>query len=328
MIEYRVFPGINEIRCEDFVTEYSNIYREKITNIEMDVNLYHALFPNGEIKNQQTISHDGCEESICQVPTNTFSYLKDISLGIFTLITGDIDCEWICRTTYSLKPSFPDKRIAPSLLFSYGYTSKYVNIDKITNYREFNDYEHYVTAGTTVTLGDIMISYMFADSLDEEILFNMTQLSEFRSNVEKCTYMNDKQLILLYEKILEFKRNYLKKYNHLLLVHKVMDDMWNTYDAEQIIEEIEMLIDLKLKKSESIRNNQFTRIQLFFSVITVLLSSTPLYEYLILPGFSLIINEKTELIRTDYKIILFLATIVVLSIVLGLMQLIFKHKNK
>lgn len=328
MIEYRVYPGANEITCEDFAKKFSNIYRDKITSLEMDVNLYHALFPNKEIKDQRIISHDGCEQSICQVPANTFIYLKDISLEIFTLITADMDCEWICRTTYSLKTSFPDKRIATSLLFSYEYTSKYINIDAVTNYREFEDYEHYVSAGATVTLGDIMVSYMFADSLDEEILFNMTQLSEFRSNVETCAYMNDKQLISLYEKILEFKRNYLRKYNHLLLVHKVMNDMWSTYEADQTIEEIETLINLKLKKSESIRNNQFTRIQLFFSVITVLLSSAPLYEYLILPGFSLIVNEKVELIRTDHKILLFLATIVVLSLLLGITQLIFKIKRK
>lgn len=318
MIEYRAFPGDNILSCQEFINNYSEIFHKKIDNIEIDVNLFHAIYPKAQAINVKNIMHDGCAQAICELPTKDFPYLKDISISIFRLFISEMNFDWIGRTTYSLNPSVIDEKMVMPLLYSYGKNAQIIYSEKPINYREFNDYKHYVTAGTSMTLGDIMQTYMFADSIDEEILFSMTQTERLRCRIDKCRDTDSEELIKLYKEILNFKHDYLKKYNHLLIIHRIMEDIWNNFGIEQAIKEIETLIELRLKESENLKNKQFSKIQMLFSIVTVLLSSAPIYEYLVLPGFSLIQCKNIETIATIDKMVLFLGTLVISSLVIWL----------
>lgn len=327
MIEYRVFPGDNEIDIDTFVDEYADILHKKIEKIEMDTNLFKALFPNERICFEKEIEHDGCKQKICTVPEGIYEYLKDVSLSIFYLITKNEEINWIGRTTYSVSADISEKQIT-KLLFSVVGDIKRIPQGVLKNYREFNDYKHYVTAGTTLTVGDILSTYMFADALDEEILFYMTKIGHLRSEVERCDIENDNELINLYESVLQLKHKYLSKYNHLACVRDIMSDLWIELKSDEIIEQIKAIIELNLKKVEMKKNRKMNNIQLYYSIVAVLLSSAPLYEFIIIPIYCQAYGVEYSDIGNYCRIGLFIATFALFFLILIITKFLFiKIKN-
>lgn len=325
MLEYRVFPGDYKIDCKEFLVQYSELTFRKIDTIEIDINLFKELFPNKSIDNKKTVRHDGCIQKVCKLSDNTYTYLKDISLDILYYITENDDISWISRKTYSLKTRFSNEKMVKPLLLSITNNSKYKCNESIKNFREFNDYKHYITVGTSLTLGNIFNTYMFADCMDEEILFFQTQISKFRSDLEK---MNNKQLFELYKTILDFKHNFFYKYNHLSSVREIMDYMWNELEVEQIIENIKDIIELNLKKSENQQNEYLNKIQLYFTTITVILASSPLYQYFVLPTYSLLVGLKIELIKTSHQIFLYSVTMIGIYVILRINKFLYLKIKK
>lgn len=322
MIEYRVFPGDNEIDIDTFIGEYADILHKKIEKVEMDTNLFKALFPKENICFEKEIEHDGCKQNICTVPDGIYEYLKDLSLSIFYLITNNEEINWIGRTTYSLSANMSEKQIV-MLLFSVAGELKRIPQNAMKNYREFNDYKHYVTVGTSLTVGDILNTYMFADTLDEEILFYMAKIGHFRSEVEQCNTENDTELLNLYESILQLKHKYLNKYNHLACVREIMSDLWIALKSDEIIEEIKAIIELNLKKVEIKKNRKLNNIQLYYSIVAVLLSSAPLYEYIVIPIYCQLYGIQYSDIGNYCKVGLFIVTFALFFIILIITKLLF-----
>lgn len=175
MVEFRIFPGNNLITDDAFIDNYSTIMHQKIQNIKIDQKLYKYLYPEKDVEETEVIEHDGYKQILCKAPLEDFLYQKDIALCLFSVFQGGEEISWIERTTYSLNNEDNTSAKFLPIMFSHRTKVNFSEKIELKDYRELDDYSHFVNTGVSMTIGEIKDTYMFADCLDEELLFMITQ---------------------------------------------------------------------------------------------------------------------------------------------------------
>lgn len=318
MVEFRIFPGNNLMTDDAFIDNYSTIMHQKIQNIKIDQNLYKYLYPERDVEETEVVEHDGYKQILCKAPLEEFLYQKDIALCLFSLFQGREEISWIARTTYSL--NYEDNASAKFLPIMFSHRTK-VNFAKkieLKDYRELDDYSHFVNAGISMTVGEIKDTYMFADCLDEELLFMISQSKRFKSEVYENRELGEQNLLNLYKKILIFKESYLSKYNHLLQVKSIVKDFWKLLEIDELLDLVQNSLNLQIQEAEFRKNEYQNYLQWGIAIVTIILSSSPIYEYIVSPMYD-IVSTMPE--NNNVKISLYL-----FSIVISLVFVIIMHK--
>lgn len=318
MVEFRVFPGNNLMTDDTFIDNYSTIMHQKIKNIKIDQNLYKYLYPKRDIEETEIVEHDGYKQILCKVPSEEFLYQKDIALCLLSLFQGGEEIDWIERTTYSLNYEDNTSAKFQPIMFSYGTKVNFTEKIELKDYRELDDYSHYVNAGMSMTIGEIKDTYMFADCLDEELLFMITQSKKFKSEFYQNKELDEQNLLNLYRKILVFKESYLSKYNHLLQVKSIVKDFWVELEIDELLNIVQDLLNLQIQEEEFRKNEYQNYLQWGIAIVTIILSSSPIYEYIVSPIYD-IVSVMPE--NNNVKISLYL-----FSIAISLVIVIIMHK--
>lgn len=320
MIDFRINSDNYFRDYDDFTNAFSELFEEPIKDVKLKSALYNEFFQNVPV----------CNEDMISAPKGWVETLKDLALKIVELFV-DKTIGWMARTTYYLKIKHCNQKMALPLLYSYrtdkGLLRK-KNTESLVDYDEFNSSCFYVSRGASVTFCDseyAYLNYNLADVIDEEILNLMTQIYKINKVItENLSYA---ELLKENEKILNIKTMYAIKYDKVSSFRKIIDDVWTESKADLIIEQIQELINLKIDKMEYEKEKQINTIQYYFSIITVLLSCTPLYEYIILPSLSMLFNRSIDSFGPGWKLAFFLISLGILGVFL-LIKVIKRKKKK
>lgn len=307
MVEFRIYPGKTQMTDLEFLDNYSTIMYQKIQNIKIGQNLYVYLHPESSSKDKEVFEYNGYKWVLQEVPAEEFSYQKDIALCLLSVFKESREISWLSRTTYSV--NYEDNKSGKYVPLMFSYGAKVSSNEKISfkDYRENDDYSHFVNAEISMTVGAIMDSYMFADCLDEEILFMAMQSNKFQSQVYGMGELNEQNLLNLYSEILIFKETYLTKYNHLSQVNHIVKDVWKLLEIEELLEVIQNLLSLQLQKLEFKKNKYQNYLQWGISVIIIVLSSSTIYEYIVSPLYAILTQASVN--TNSIKICLYLFSI-------------------
>lgn len=170
----------------------------------------------------------------------------------------------------------------------------------------------FILPSLTLTTGDILETYIPALVIDEEIAIlnqSLLTLSKLHDSDIEVLLQVKKKLQLLKQKI-------LYKYSRLLVVHTVMKYMnQEIFHLEEQINSIDNLIETAIREKEFQKANKANFFATVLGIVSVLLSSTAIFEYITIPIF------KVRYGRDMINLEIILNFVITLSIV-GILMLI------
>lgn len=308
-IEYRLFPNKDNIDINDFLKFVKNIHFEK-NQIMMEENLKKLLALSSENRIYDRLC-DGINLNFCLLDDKLS--LLDLSLKLMFYLTSE-DNWWIGRQTYAINGCGIDEDYVKSLLLNYTGKLKINSNIKIQNLREYEDYKYYSLPTGTTAVGEIKDCYPFCDVVDDEMLHINVKYKYLEQKLNKQRSLDE--LYLIKKELLKLKMEYLYKYNTLYLSKKVIEIFWNELQFDKLIQTVNELIELYMSKKQDALNTRL-------SIIAVLLSSSPIYEYVVKPIFGKFTRIQFYSKITIIDTFLYFITVVIIMILI----LIINKKN-
>lgn len=316
-IEYRMFPGKNNINLNSFLKLIRKVHCEK-NQIMMEETLKNVLKLSSEKKIYDRL-YDDMHLKVCKL--NDEYSLLDLALDMIFYITSDVGC-WIGRQTYAINGQGINENYVKSLLLNYTGKLEINSNIKIQNLREYEDYKYYSLPTGTTVVGNIKDCYPFCDTVDDEILHINVKYKYLEQKLNKQQSLDE--LYLIKKELLKLKIDYLYKYNTLYLSKKVIEMFWEELQFDKLIQTANELIELYMSKKQINDTKKQDALNTRLSIIAVLLSSSPIYEYIVKPILSKFTKIPFYSKITIIDTFLYSITVVIIMI---LILIINKNRN-
>ena len=129
---------------------------------------------------------------------------------------------------------------------------------------------------------------------------------------------------MIKKELLKLKIDYLYKYNTLYLSKKVIEMFWEELQFDKLIQTANELIELYMSKKQINDTKKQDALNTRLSIIAVLLSSSPIYEYIVKPILSKFTKIPFYSKITIIDTFLYSITVVIIMI---LILIINKNRN-
>jgi len=194
--------------------------------------------------------------------------------------------------------------------------------NSIKDFREFDDYEHYISANTTLVVGNTennAIPYV----LDEEILLNSI-IFYFWKPPNKNT--SDLEILELKRDMINFKMKFYEKYNSLTATKKIMDYTYEEIlDVKSKFSILDDLSEIEYRIREMESNVTKEKIEWMITIFSIIFSSGTIVEYIWTPIYLAWICPLANEVPAHKVFLLFTSTAALLFIIV---QVLKKHISK
>lgn len=313
-VEYRLFPNKDDINFNTFLKLIKKVHLEK-----------NQIMMEDKIRDKLNLSSKKESYERLYDELNLHYYKLNDKLSLLDLIynlTKEVNW-WIGRQTYAVNGYGISEKQVKSLLLNYTGDLKLNPNIEIRNLREYEDYKYYSLTTGTMVVGKIEDCYVFADAVDDEILHIHVKYKYLEQSL-----MNQQSLESLYtikKNLLNLKMDYLYKYNALYLSKKAIELLWNEFQFDELINTTNNLIELYVSDKTIQQNKKQDALNNILSIVAILVSSSPIYEYVVKPLLTKYLNVSFCSEITIIDSIFYTLTVVFLMFFILILKKIINH---
>lgn len=338
---YSIFPVIKLINKESIIVDFSYYPSEESLSVEefasnilrlegqiKEVKLPYAYIDalNIEINkdNGERSTFDSNESVIITSENIKINNILELAEMFVSTIFNYEVATWFGRTLVSLdNTNLNSEQIE---LIKNGFKSPVQNPLYNTELIDFSEHPNtkfYVFGHFTITLGDILESYVPATVIDEEISILNTKMIVYSKVIDDQALdellQSKKELHLL-------KQQITFKYSSILKLHKIMQyavhDLFNINDK---IDQIDALAQISFKQKEFIKTKKNNYFHFIISFVSIILSMSVVFDYIINPIYNHIYSSEMLPITQVYY---YLGLIIISSIILYVLYKIITRVKK
>lgn len=320
IVDFNYYPHDETETVGEFADRLLRI-GDKIKSLKLPYTYFVALGLEMNKENAEFFNFESNESVLFNSEDILVRDIRELAEVFLSMLLKYEKYSWFGRTLISLdNPNLTDEQIQ-FIRNGFEYSENNPLYDrKLINFSEHSSSKFYVFEHITLTLGDVLESYMPAAVLDEEIAILNTKIIVYSKVAD------DKSLdeLLKSKKELHLLKQQISlKYSSILKVHTIMDYAINDlFKINDHIDRIDALIDNSFRQKEFTKAKRDSLFHFIIGFVSFVLSTSVIFDYIIKPIYE--IRFAREISPTDtllnYTILLGASFLTVLAVYLFIMR--------
>ncbi|MCG5105036.1 hypothetical protein [Oceanobacillus alkalisoli] len=325
VVDFNYYPHDETETVEEFADRLLRI-GDKIKNLKLPYTYFIALGLEMNKENGELFNFESNVSAVYNFEDISIRDVHELAEMFLSMLLKYEKYSWFGRTLISLdNPNLTDKQIQ-LIRNGFEYTENNPLYDrKLINFSEHPSTKFYVFEHITLTMGDIMDSYMPAAVLDEELAILNTKMIVYSKVVDDESLdellKSKKELHLL-------KQQISLKYTNILKAHTVMDyAINNLFKINDQIDRIDGLADISFRQKEFTKAKRDSLFHFIVGFVSFILSMSVLFDYIVKPIYEIRFAQEITPLDTLLNYIMFMGVsgVVVIALYLFIMR---KKKDK
>lgn len=283
IVDLAVYSSDREESERDIVDFLISLRTAQYERVQTAV--YFLNYKGLDVTNVEIIERDGISRRYGDYVGDKISSFKDLSILLVSEII-DENQTFIAHHNFSLVSNKIKDNYIQALMngIPCEATQTFKRI-KYYNYREFEEsYEHYVTVGTTITVGLVEETRIPSLVIDELFLYMAAKVFQLKSKLNSKGNSLD-EILDLYKHIINIRAYLINGLSAYSFSKKIFDDLFRDYSMFEQMDNIKELIEVEVKSLEVISNKRQIKAQNIFALVLTLLSSEAIMTNIIRPFY-------------------------------------------
>lgn len=313
IVEFNFYPPDGESSTYGFSDKMIRM-PDLISEIKLPYTYFLALGIETNMDEAERFNFEDNDSAVFKMDDENVRNIFDVALLFINLIFTYEGYLWFGRTVVSLdKPELSREEIEYLKNgFHYNGGNKLYDSELI-DFRESKDSKLYVFEHLTLTLGDILESYLPAVILDQEILIVNTKLivhSKSGDEEKPIELLNRKKELQKLRGQIDMKDTSILSFHSAM--NYAMDKIFNVNNA---IQRIDDLIEINFRRKEYQKYERDYVFQTIIGIVSVLLSLSAIFEFIIMPIYELRFNRSMDALDTllNYFILLLAGGLIIVG---------------
>lgn len=324
IVEFNFFPSDEENSVYDFSDKLIRM-QDLISAVKLPYTYFVALGIETNIDEAEGFSFENNDSAVFNLNDENIRNIFDVALLFVDLMFTYERYSWFGRTVISLdRPDLSREEIEyVKNGFHYNEENQFYN-SELTNFGESKNSKLYIFGHLTLSLGNILEAYLPAVILDQEISIVNTKLIVHSKSGDE-----EKPLELLDKKreLQKLRGQIATKYTSILSFHSAMNYAMNKiFNVNDVIQRIDDLIEINFRRKEYEKYERDYIFQTIIAIVSVLLSLSAIFEFIITPIYELRFNRSMNAQDTLLNYITLLLAGVL--IIVGYLFILTKKKRK
>ncbi|WP_144463729.1 hypothetical protein [Siminovitchia fortis] len=320
IVDFNYFPHDEAETVEEFAYRLLRI-GDKIKNLKLPYTYFVALGIEMDKENGELFNFEANESAIFNSEGFSVRDVHELAEMFLSMLLKYEKYSWFGRTLISLdNPNLTQEQIQ-LIRNGFAYTENNPLYDRqLINFSEHPSTKFYVFEHITLTLGDILDSYMPAAVLDDELSILNTKMVVYSKVVDDESLgellKSKKELHLL-------KQQISLKYSSILKAHTIMDYAINElFKINDQINRIEALADISFRQKEFSKTKRDNIFHFIIGFVSVILSMSVIFDYIIKPIYEIRFSRELSSLDTllNYGMLMGVSTVILFAIYLFIMR--------
>lgn len=325
IVDFNYYPHDEAESVEEFAFRLLRI-GDKINKLKLPYTYFVALGLEMDKENGELFNFEANESAIFISEDISVRDVHELAEMFLSMLLKYEKYSWFGRTLISLdNPNLTDRQIQ-LIRNGFEYTQNNPLYDRqLINFSEHPSTKFYVFEHITLTLGDILESYMPAAVLDEELSILNTKMIVYSKVVDDESLdellKSKKELHLL-------KQQISLKYSSILKAHTIMDYAINDlFKINDQIDRIDALADISFRQKEFTKTKRDNLFHFIIGIVSLILSMSVIFDFIIKPIYEIRFNQKMSSldILLNYLMLMGVSAVILFAVYLLIMR---KKKNR
>ena len=324
IVEFNFYPPDGENSIGNFSDRLIRM-PDLIKEIKLPYTYFLALGIEVNMEESEGFSFEDNDSAVFKMDNENIRNIFDVALLFIDLIFTYEGCSWFGRTVISLDEPELSREEIEYLKNGFHYDGGNKLYDsELIDFRESKDSKLYVFGHLTLTLGNILESYLPAVILDQEISIVNTKLIVHSKSGDE-----EKPIELLNRKneLQKLRGQIDMKYTSILSFHSAMKyAMEKIFNVNNAIKRIDDQLEINFRRKEYQKYERDFVFQTIIGIVSVLLSLSAIFEFIITPIYELRFNRSMD--PLDTLLNYFILLIAGLLMIVGYLFILTKKKRK
>lgn len=325
LVEFHWFPNDEEISVDSFddmVLRAST----PLSDVKFPIEYISALSLSYDKHTFEKLSFEGGDTFLASVTNIGFRNVVDLASGFLSMLVDYEGSTWFSQNSITLDNSDISESSIRHLL--YGLETNATNfryLPKLNDFSQWRQWHLYVSGGTVLALGNIYELSVPANIISDDLCILNVKILGYMNETNEWSTISE--LLASKRKMLELRYSINHKYNSIMMFRDIMNyAATSLFNMDRSIEDITELINTLLEEADVAANTRNKILQNALAFLSLLLSTSAVFEYILTPVYTLISGGKE--MNPIVQISIYLSMLIVFTLAFLILWAIIKFAKR